>query len=149
MPAHPCMCVCVCGVMCLTMCRCAKVCVCVWHQGECRVRRVTEKQKHGAAPAAAGPNVIHRDLWPYHHPFFSMGACRGPTSANTCIFTHTDTHMLCLAGHSHVWSSVQQAKEVKGHLGTYAEDVWVQIKCKPLWLKKWRHHWSAKKKKFL
>lgn len=53
--------------------------------------------------------------------------------------------MLCLAGHSHVWSSVQQAKEVKGHLGTYAEDVWVQIKCKSLWLEKVKTSLKCKK----
>lgn len=84
---------------------------------------------------AAGPNVIHRNLCPSCHPSFSMGACRGPASANTCTFTSTDTHMCCLAGHSHVWSSLQQAKEVKGHVETHAEHVWVQIKHQPLGLK--------------
>lgn len=114
------MCVYVCAVMCLTACRCVWVCVCVRHRGECRVAEVREGQKDGAAPSCRAKRH------PATPPFSPIPLlCQWERAAVLLLLTHahlhthicTDTHMSRPAVHSHVYSSLQQAKGVKGHMG--------------------------------
>lgn len=84
------MCVRICAVICPTMCRCVKVCV--WHEGECRIIKVTEGQKRGAAPSCRAKRHPANPLPLPAPPSLSLGACRCRASADTCTFTHTCRH---------------------------------------------------------